>query len=59
MEKSTPTFSKSAFSQKGTLPHLRALISVSDKTNLVELVQFLVAKNFEIVSTGGTRKTLH
>lgn len=36
----------------------RALVSVSDKTNLVEFVQGLVAANYEIVSTGGTKKVL-
>lgn len=36
----------------------RALVSVSDKTNLVPFVQGLVDNGFEIVSTGGTKKTL-
>lgn len=36
----------------------RALISVSDKTGLLELAQALVASQVEIVSTGGTRKFL-
>jgi len=36
----------------------RALISVSDKTGLVEFAKGLVALNFDIVSTGGTKKTL-
>lgn len=36
----------------------RALISVSDKTNLVPFVQGLVKNDYEIVSTGGTKKVL-
>ncbi len=36
----------------------RALISVSDKRNVVEFAKNLINLNFEIVSTGGTSKTL-
>jgi len=36
----------------------RALISVSDKTGIVELAQYLQSKEVEIISTGGTLKTL-
>ena len=36
----------------------RALISVSDKTNLLEFVKELIACNFEIISTGGTKAML-
>ena len=36
----------------------RALISVSNKTNLHELAPFLQEKGVEILSTGGTRKYL-
>jgi phosphoribosylaminoimidazolecarboxamide formyltransferase/IMP cyclohydrolase len=36
----------------------RALISVSDKTGLLELAKFLKEKNIEILSTGGTAKAL-
>jgi phosphoribosylaminoimidazolecarboxamide formyltransferase / IMP cyclohydrolase len=36
----------------------RALISVSDKTGLVELAQFLIESQVEIISTGGTYKVL-
>ena len=36
----------------------RALLSVSDKTGLVELGRGLVAHGFELVSTGGTARTL-
>jgi len=37
----------------------RALISVSDKTNIVSLVLALVRHGYEIISTGGTAKLLH
>lgn len=36
----------------------RALLSVSDKTGIVELASALVAKGIEIISTGGTEKAL-
>ena len=36
----------------------RALISVSDKTGIVELVKVLQEFNCEIISTGGTKKVL-
>ncbi len=36
----------------------RALLSVSDKTGLVEFARALAAKNIEILSTGGTYKLL-
>ncbi|HEX3704563.1 MAG TPA: bifunctional phosphoribosylaminoimidazolecarboxamide formyltransferase/IMP cyclohydrolase [Vicinamibacterales bacterium] len=36
----------------------RALLSVSDKTGVVELGRGLAARGFELVSTGGTAKTL-
>ncbi|MFD1672016.1 bifunctional phosphoribosylaminoimidazolecarboxamide formyltransferase/IMP cyclohydrolase [Agrilactobacillus yilanensis] len=36
----------------------RALLSVSDKTGLVEFAQKLVALDFELISTGGTLKAL-
>ena len=36
----------------------RALLSVSDKTGIVELAKFLVSKKIEIISTGGTGKLL-
>ncbi|MBI5216948.1 MAG: bifunctional phosphoribosylaminoimidazolecarboxamide formyltransferase/IMP cyclohydrolase [Ignavibacteriae bacterium] len=37
----------------------RALISVSDKTGIVEFARSLQKWNVEIISTGGTLKTLH
>lgn len=36
----------------------RALVSVSDKTNLVEFVSELTKLGYEIISTGGTKKAL-
>src|SRR5438445_5104745 len=36
----------------------RALLSVSDKTGLVELARALAGHGVELISTGGTRKTL-
>ena len=39
-------------------PLKRALLSVSDKTGLVELGQALAARGVELLSTGGTAKTL-
>ena len=40
------------------VPIRRALISVSDKTGLVELAAALVARGVELVSTGGTAAAL-
>ena len=34
----------------------RALISVSDKTGVIEFAKQLVELGFEIISTGGTKK---
>ena len=36
----------------------RALLSVSDKTGIVDLARALAARGFELVSTGGTARTL-
>jgi phosphoribosylaminoimidazolecarboxamide formyltransferase/IMP cyclohydrolase len=40
------------------LPVKRALLSVTDKTGLVEFARFLDAGGVQLVSTGGTRKML-
>ena len=40
------------------LPVRRALLSVSDKTGLVELARWLASRNIEILSTGGTARLL-
>ena len=39
-------------------PLARALLSVSDKTGLVEFARALAARKVELISTGGTRKAL-
>jgi phosphoribosylaminoimidazolecarboxamide formyltransferase/IMP cyclohydrolase len=39
-------------------PCLRALISVSDKTGLIDAARLLVGLGVELVSTGGTRKAI-
>ncbi len=39
-------------------PIVRALLSVSDKTGLIEFARALAARGVELVSTGGTRKAL-
>ena len=36
----------------------RALLSVSDKSNIVEFAKSLIELDYEIVSTGGTFKML-
>lgn len=40
------------------LPIRRALLSVSDKTNLIEFAQALITYNVQIISTGGTARAL-
>src|SRR5262252_8360547 len=39
-------------------PVRRALLSVSDKTGLIDLARGLAELNVELISTGGTRKAL-
>ena len=36
----------------------RALISVSDKTNIVWFAEELIKLDYEIISTGGTKRVL-
>ncbi|MGD8165782.1 bifunctional phosphoribosylaminoimidazolecarboxamide formyltransferase/IMP cyclohydrolase [Herbiconiux sp. P16] len=55
---SGPQHDPSLYTHRDTVPISRALISVSDKTGLVELVQALAAAGVEIVSTGSTAKTI-
>ncbi|MBS98414.1 MAG: bifunctional phosphoribosylaminoimidazolecarboxamide formyltransferase/IMP cyclohydrolase [Oceanospirillaceae bacterium] len=45
-------------SEQNTTPIRRALISVSDKTGIVEFARALTARGVEILSTGGTFKLL-
>eukprot|EP00979_Chaetoceros_neogracilis_P003687 scaffold654_cov253-Chaetoceros_neogracile.AAC.11 len=47
-----------AGSQQDIVPTTRALISVSDKTGIVEFCKFLASKNVHLLSTGGTAKKL-
>jgi len=55
---SGPQHDPSLYTHRDTVPISRALISVSDKTGLVELVQALAGAGVEIVSTGSTAKTI-
>jgi phosphoribosylaminoimidazolecarboxamide formyltransferase/IMP cyclohydrolase len=48
----------SDYRSRDAIPIERALISVSDKTGLVDLARALVAAGVEIVSTGSTAKTI-
>ncbi len=45
-------------SQQNVVPITRALISVSDKSGIVDFCQFLASKNVHLLSTGGTAKKL-
>jgi phosphoribosylaminoimidazolecarboxamide formyltransferase/IMP cyclohydrolase len=49
-----------AWDNRGFMPHIRrALLSVTDKTGIVDFARALTAQNIEIVSTGGTFRVLH
>ncbi|MDO7882943.1 bifunctional phosphoribosylaminoimidazolecarboxamide formyltransferase/IMP cyclohydrolase [Antiquaquibacter soli] len=52
------THDPSLYRERDVIPIRRALVSVSDKTGLVELASALVAAGVEIVSTGSTAKTI-
>ena len=41
------------------MPVARALVSVSDKTSLIEFARYLANAGVEILSTGGSAKTLN
>ena len=41
-----------------TIPIRRALLSVSDKTGLIDLAKALAARGVELLSTGGTAKAI-
>mmetsp|Transcript_6660 Transcript_6660/g.10115 ORF Transcript_6660/g.10115 Transcript_6660/m.10115 type:complete len:615 (+) Transcript_6660:128-1972(+) len=45
-------------SQQDVVPITRALISVSDKTDIVKFCQYLTSKSVQLLSTGGTAKKL-
>ena len=55
---SAPTPAQSLYRERNTIPIRRALISVSDKTGLLELAAALTATGVEIVSTGSTAATI-
>ena len=55
---SGPSKSPAAVSSRDAIPIKRALVSVSDKTGLVELATALSHSGIEIVSTGSTAKTI-
>ncbi|TFC87338.1 bifunctional phosphoribosylaminoimidazolecarboxamide formyltransferase/IMP cyclohydrolase [Cryobacterium sp. TmT2-59] len=55
---SGPTNAQSLYRDRDVVPVRRALISVSDKTGLVELAAALAATGVEIVSTGSTAATI-
>ncbi|MDJ0334234.1 bifunctional phosphoribosylaminoimidazolecarboxamide formyltransferase/IMP cyclohydrolase [Salinibacterium sp. G-O1] len=55
---SGPSHAPSDYRSRDVIQIERALISVSDKTGLVELATALVAAGVEIVSTGSTAKTI-
>ena len=53
-----PTHDISEYRERDAIPIERALVSVSDKTGLVELATALVGAGVEIVSTGSTAATI-
>ncbi len=55
---SAPSHAPSDYRERDAIPITRALISVSDKTGLLELAAALAAAGVEIVSTGSTAKTI-
>jgi len=55
---SGPTHDLADYRERDAIPIQRALVSVSDKTGLVELATALVGAGVEIVSTGSTAKTI-
>jgi phosphoribosylaminoimidazolecarboxamide formyltransferase/IMP cyclohydrolase len=55
---SGPQHDPSLYTHRDTVPVRRALISVSDKTGLADLVGALAASGVEIVSTGSTAKAI-
>ena len=55
---SAQTIDTSAYRHRDAIPIRRALVSVSDKTGLLELAGALSAADVEIVSTGSTAQTI-
>lgn len=55
---SGPSHDPSLYRNRDAIPIRRALVSVSDKTDLLELATALALAGVEIVSTGSTAKTI-
>jgi phosphoribosylaminoimidazolecarboxamide formyltransferase/IMP cyclohydrolase len=55
---SGPTHDPALYRPRDVVPIRRALVSVSDKTDLTRLAQALTSAGVEIVSTGSTAKTI-
>ena len=55
---SGPRHDPSLYTERDSVPVQRALISVSDKTGLLDLVAALSAAGVELVSTGSTAQTI-
>jgi phosphoribosylaminoimidazolecarboxamide formyltransferase/IMP cyclohydrolase len=53
-----PSHDPALYRPRDVVPVRRALLSVSDKTGLLELAEVLVAEGVEIVSTGGSASLL-
>jgi len=53
-----PSHDPSLYRDRDVVPVRRALVSVSDKTDLLRLAEALVAAGVEIVSTGSTAQTI-
>ncbi|GAA5038558.1 bifunctional phosphoribosylaminoimidazolecarboxamide formyltransferase/IMP cyclohydrolase [Microbacterium fluvii] len=53
-----PSHDPSLYRERDVVPIRRALVSVSDKTNLLELAEALAGAGVEIVSTGSTAATI-
>ena len=53
-----PSHDKSLYRERDIVPITRALISVSDKTGLLDLARALAEAGVEIVSTGSTAQTI-
>src|SRR5262245_62960342 len=54
----SPPIRETPMSEGSLRPIARALLSASDKTGLVAFAQALAARGIELVSTGGTARTL-
>ncbi|MCU1419114.1 MAG: purH [Mycetocola sp.] len=53
-----PSHDKSLYRERDIVPITRALISVSDKTGLIDLARALAGAGVEIVSTGSTAQSI-